>query len=125
MLRVAGYVPVIPISVANNYNLQKFLKKAVVLHDNFTREISTGDLTNFLRRIIQEKPLYSKKGEFKIFYATQTGIKPPEFQIFVNHPELVPPSYLRFLKNAIREEFGYEGIPLKVLIKSRRKRSPK
>ena len=63
-------------------------------------------------------PPPSKKGKSaKIFFATQADINPPRFIIFVNEPELFHFSYLRFIENRLRESFGFEGTPLKFIVR--------
>ena len=58
-------------------------------------------------------PLPGDKGRrLKIFYASQAGVKPPTFLFFVNDPELMHFSYLRYLENQLRQNFGFEGTPL-------------
>ena len=52
-------------------------------------------------------------------YMTQVDIQPPTFIIFVNDPELMHFSYLRFIENRLRESFGFEGTPLKLIVRSR------
>ena len=50
---------------------------------------------------------------------TQVDIKPPKFILFVNDPELVHFSYLRFLENTLRDRFGFEGTALQFVVRSR------
>ena len=54
------------------------------------------------------------------FQMTQTDIQPPKFIVFVNDPELMHFSYLRFLENRLRESFGFEGTPLKLIVRGRK-----
>ena len=56
----------------------------------------------------------------KILFMTQADIKPPKFIIFVNDPEIMHFSYLRFLENKLRESFGFEGTPLKMIVRGRK-----
>ena len=55
----------------------------------------------------------------KILYATQVGIAPPTFVIFVNDPELIHFSYKRYLENRIREAFGFLGTPIRLILRKR------
>jgi GTP-binding protein len=48
---------------------------------------------------------------------TQTDIAPPSFLIFSNHPKLVDKSYINYLENQLREEFGYSGVPIRIKFK--------
>jgi GTP-binding protein len=66
-----------------------------------------------------EPPLYRGK-RIKYYYLTQVGIKPPTFIAFVNHPEAVHFSYLRYIENSLRDAFGFRGTPLRLFTKRRR-----
>jgi len=82
--------------------------------------VSTSVLNEVIREAVQLNPPPSEKGKrLKILYATQVGIKPPTFIIFVNEPEIMHFSYERFLENKIRENFGFEGTPIRFIIKKR------
>ena len=98
------------------------MKKALSVYRNFNKKVSTPDLVEHLRAQIKEKPLFNKEGNFKIFYAVQTSVKPPSFQIFVNHKELLNDSYMRFLQKSIREKFNFDGIPFKLEAKNRERK---
>jgi len=64
-------------------------------------------------------PAAMHKGrQAKILYATQSGIKPTTFILFVNQPGLFHFSYMRFLENRLREKFGFEGVPLKLELRA-------
>lgn len=121
-LSIAKYVPVMELSVKKNYNVSPFLNKALKIYDNYKRKISTNELTEFLRETIALKPLFSKHGDLKIYYSTQSQSKPPVFEIFVNNPTLIHNAYHRFLQHSVRDYFGFEGVPLKLNIHSRRKK---
>jgi GTP-binding protein len=55
----------------------------------------------------------------KILYATQVGVAPPTFVVFVNDPEIIHFSYKRYLENQIREKFGFLGTPIKLILRKR------
>ena len=68
-------------------------------------------------------PAPTDKGKrLKIFYCSQVSVKPPNFVFFVNEPELMHFSYLRYLENQIRKNFGFEGTPIRMTV--RRKDDP-
>ncbi|MER2254007.1 MAG: ribosome-associated GTPase EngA, partial [Priestia megaterium] len=56
----------------------------------------------------------------KIYYTTQVAVGPPTFVVFVNDPELMHFSYKRFLENKLREAFGFEGTPIKIIARPRK-----
>ena len=79
--------------------------------------IETDEL---IRDAVAVNPPPSKKGKAaKIFFATQADIRPPKFILFVNEPELMHFSYLRFIENRLREMYGFEGTPLRLIVRAR------
>ncbi|NLO97053.1 MAG: ribosome biogenesis GTPase Der, partial [Peptococcaceae bacterium] len=77
-------------------------------------------LNSVLREWVHLNPPPSDKGKrLKILYATQQGVQPPTFIFFVNDPELVHFSYSRYLENQLRKNFGFEGSPLRLIMRKR------
>ena len=82
--------------------------------------IQTSTLNDLIQDAIAVNPPPAHKGKpLKIFFMTQTGIRPPKFVIFVNDPDLMHFSYLRFIENKLRETFGFEGAPIRIIPRSR------
>lgn len=81
------------------------------------KRIPSTRLNEVLNEAILLNPLPGDKGRrLKIFYASQAGVKPPTFLFFVNDPELMHFSYLRYLENQLRQNFGFEGTPLRLKV---------
>ncbi len=84
--------------------------------------ISTGNLNSLLREAFILNPPPSYRGKrLKLFYAVQNKVKPPTFLLFVNDTKLVHFSYLRFIENTIREAFGFEGTPIRIVMSKGKK----
>ncbi len=82
--------------------------------------ISTSILNQVIEDAVAVNPTpYDKGKRLKILYATQVKIKPPTFVIFVNEPEIMHFSYQRYLENKLRESFGFEGTPIKMIIRGK------
>jgi GTP-binding protein len=64
-------------------------------------------------------PSYVRNRLPKIFYATQVGVGPPTFVIFVNDPAIVHFSYKRYLENQIRDAYGFLGTPIRLILRQR------
>jgi GTP-binding protein len=78
--------------------------------------VATGKLNSFLGALISATPPPVRGGKQpKIYYATQVGIAPPKFVVFTN--DWIEPPYRRFIERKLREEFGFEGSPVKVSVK--------
>lgn len=92
-----------------------------IIHQNQTIRIKTGTLNEVLLNAISIKDMPHDKGKkLKIYYITQTDIIPPTFVIFVNNKELMHFSYQRFLENQLRDTFGFNGTPIKFIIRERK-----
>ena len=79
------------------------------------------ELNELIRDAVSVNPPPMHRGrQLKILFMTQTDICPPKFIIFVNDPELMHFSYLRFIENRLREQFGFEGTPLRLIVRARK-----
>ena len=85
-----------------------------------SKRISTGLLNDVINEAIAMVQPPSDKGKrLKIYYATQASTKPPTFILFVNNAELAHYSYIRYLENQLRAKFGFEGTPLKFIVREK------
>ena len=66
-------------------------------------------------RLLRNPAPTDKGKRLRIYYATQVAVKPPTFIVFVNDPEMMHFSYERFLQNRLRESFGFEGTPIRLI----------
>lgn len=83
-------------------------------YENFNRELSTSILNEvLLEATMTNPPNIFNRGRANFSYITQIGIKPPSFLIFVNNPDFVHFSYLRYLNNEFRKNFDFTGTPIK------------
>jgi len=115
------YAPIVYVSAKTGQRVNRIIKTIETVMENYTLRVKTNVLNDLISEAtaIAEPPTIKGK-KLKIYYATQTGIKPPTFVFFVNDSELFHFSYVRYLENTIREAFGFEGTPIK--IKSRQKK---
>jgi len=105
--------PVIMTSAITGYNIDKIISKIKEVALQYSKKIPTSVLNTFIREVISKNPpKYLRGNILKIKYATQTGIKPPKFLLFVNNPKLMYTSYHKYLENKIYEAFGFEGSPV-------------
>ncbi len=109
------FVPYLTISNVSRQRLFSVFEYIDRVHEQTRKRIPTADLNRFIDEVkIRHKPP-SQKGKFaKILYATQAGIKPTTFVLFVNQKRLFHFSYMRFLENQLREKYGFEGVPIHI-----------
>ena len=113
------YIPVF-ISVKTGQRVGKIMESVEMVLKNASKRISTGQLNDIIQGAINMKQPPSKNGQrLKILYATQTGVNPPNFVIFVNNKEIMHFSYLRYLENTIRKAVDYSGTPINLIVKNR------
>jgi len=105
--------PIVMTSALTGYNINKIIAKIKEVALQYSKQIPTSVLNAFIREVVSKNPpKYVRGNTLKIRYATQTGIKPPKFLLFVNNPKLMYDSYYRYLENKIYEDFGLEGSPV-------------
>ena len=119
-LSFMSYAPVLFISAVTGQRTQRIFELVNYVNDQSAMRITTGMLNNVLADAQARMQPPSDKGRrLKIYYMTQTGIKPPCFVIFVNSAELFHFSYQRYLENQIRSVFGLEGTPIRMVIRQK------
>lgn len=115
-----SYVPLIYISALTGQRVSKVLDLVKKVHAEHNKRIPTSELNELLRRAFGRRKPPAKQGKHIQFnYVTQTEVAPPTFVFFCNQPTLVDKSYLNYLTNQLRAEFGFEGSPIR--LKCRRK----
>ncbi|MBQ4307016.1 MAG: ribosome biogenesis GTPase Der [Lachnospiraceae bacterium] len=121
-LSFLSYAEIMFISAKTGQRLVKLYDMIDAVSDNQNMRIGTGVLNEIITEatVMQQPP--SDKGKMlRIFYATQAGVKPPTFVLFVNSKELFHFSYQRYIENQLRETFGFRGTPIKLVIRERKK----
>ncbi len=121
-LAFMNYVPMLFISALTGQRVDKVLDYADMAFEQYCMRISTGVLNDIVNEAITMSEPPSENGRrLKIYYATQTGVRPPTFVIFTNDPELMHFSYKRYLENYIRKSFKIDKTPVKLIIRKRTK----
>ena len=119
-LSYMSYAPVLFISAVTGQRVQRLFELINYVNDQSAMRITTGMLNNVLADAqARVQPPSDKGRRLKIYYMTQTGIKPPNFVIFCNSRELFHFSYQRYIENQIRATFGLEGTPVRMVIRQK------
>ena len=115
-----SYAPIIFISALTKQRLPQVMETAKYVAENRAMRISTGQLNSLIAdAVVMNQPPSDKGKRLKIYYATQVGVKPPLFSFSINDRELMHFSYKRYIENKLREAFGFEGVPIKILARKR------
>ena len=115
-----SYAPIIFISAKTGQRLERLYELIKYVDDQNALRIPTGRLNQVLADAqARVQPPTDKGKRLKIYYMTQASTRPPTFVSFVNNKELFHYSYQRYLDNQIREVFGLEGTPTRLIIRER------
>lgn len=115
------YAPIVYTSALTGQRVMRLLELVKFTADQHAMRVSTSVLNQTIEDAVNINPPPSNKGKrLKVYYTTQPNVKPPTFVFFVNDPEGMHFSYLRYLENKLREAFGFEGTPLKLVIRGRK-----
>jgi GTP-binding protein len=121
-LKFLDYAPVLHISAATGERTPKLLETIDRVAAARRKRIKTPELNRLVEKISVEHPPASPgRRHVRILYATQTGVAPPTFVFFTNVATSFHFSYTRYLENRLREEFGFEGTPIRMHVRARRK----
>lgn len=119
-LAFMSYAPILFISAITGQRVNRVFELVTYVYQQSCMRITTGMLNNVLAEATARvQPPTDRGKRLKIYYMTQTGIKPPNFVVFANSRELFHFSYQRYLENQIREVFGLEGTPIRMIIRQK------
>jgi GTP-binding protein len=119
-----AHAPVVFVSAAKRRGLDSLAETVERVAGEYAREVTTGELNRALMAAVERRPPPGVHGRtLKVFYATQIGRRPPTFLLFVNNPAALHFSYERYLVSALREAFGFQGVPIRIRL--RRRRAPR
>ncbi len=119
-LSFMSYAPILFISCLTGQRTQRIFELVNFVNEQASMRITTGMLNNVLADAqARQQPPTDKGRRLKIYYMTQTGIKPPHFVIFCNRKDLFHFSYQRYIENRIRAVFGLEGTPITLTIRQK------
>ena len=121
-LKFMAYAPVLFISALTGQRTNRVLDMVRSVYRQASRRITTGVLNDVMADAQAALQPPSTSGRrLKIYYATQQGVRPPTFLLFVNDMELLHFSYERYLENQFRKAFGFEGTPLRFVLREKEK----
>lgn len=117
------WAPIVTLSAKNADGIKNLMNTALTLFGQLTRKIGTASLNLALNDWLDRYPPPATKAiHFKVRYITQTSVNPVNFVIFATSPENVPGSYVTYLKNRVREDLGFDQIPVQIELKASRQK---
>ncbi len=121
-LKGFSFAPICYLSAKEGWNVDGMFDVALDLYEQAGRRASTSDVNAAIEAAVaRRRPGSRRKARTpKIYYAAQTGVRPPCFTLFVNDPALFAPSYVRFLEGWLQRELGFPEVPVKIVMRPRR-----
>ena len=120
-LRFAGFAPILHVSALTGQRAPRVIERAVDVAAARSTHVGTAELNRVVARITaRHRPASPGRHAVKILYATQVGSRPPSFVFFTNIATRFHFSYERYLRNQLRDAFGFEGSPIRVKARARR-----
>lgn len=116
-----SYYKSVYLSALMGNRTEKLMPAVEKVLENSRRKVSSGALNDVLQdAYMLNSPTYKKNKKLRVFYATQSGVTPPTFVLFVNDINLMTDNYLRYLENNIRKAFDFEGTPIRITMKCKK-----
>ena len=114
-LTFATWAPVLRISALTGRSVEKIWDLVDKAAASRAQKLTTSALNKFLTELREfGHTVVDGKRRLRMHYVTQTGVNPPTFTFFVNHPDLVDPTYRRYIENRMREKFDFAGTPIRL-----------
>lgn len=122
-LHFVSYAPMVFISALTKQRIFQIIDLAKKVDSEAHRRVTTGLLNQVIleAQAMNQPPMMHGK-RLRIYYATQFGVAPPSFRLFVNSPQNMTDSYKRYLENKLREAFGFSGTPIRIFMRPRREK---
>jgi GTP-binding protein len=118
-LKFADWAPVVYMSAKTGQRVDRVVAEALAIQSERTKRVPTPQLNDVIRRAVEVHPQTERGRALKIYYTAQTGTSPPRFTCFCNQPKLVHFSYVRYLDNVLRANFGFRGTPIRLEFRAR------
>ena len=121
-LKFMTYAPILFISAKSGQRVDTVLDRVKEVYEIAGKRITTGILNDVLNDAVNDlQPPIQGGKRLKIYYATQGGIRPPSFVLFVNEEKLMQFSYQRYLENYFRKSFDFSGTPIRFILREKKK----
>lgn len=122
VLSFMPWAPCCRISVQTGRGVSTLLRKVQEVATNHRKRITTGELNRFFEEVLERHPPPTQGGRaVRLYYVTQASIRPPTFVAVTNYPDRVHFSYRRYVSNQLRERFGFEGSPLRIYYRPKKR----
>ncbi|MCH7946124.1 MAG: ribosome biogenesis GTPase Der, partial [Armatimonadetes bacterium] len=121
-LKGLAFAPIVLVSAKENLNVKAAINLAHEMFAQSCERVTTGKLNRLVRNMLDRRGPSNKLGSFvKVFYVAQIRVLPPTVLLVVNKPELFTANYERYMMNRFREELPFPEVPIKLVVRARRR----
>lgn len=118
----APFAPVVHVSAKTGRGTNDLFETIDRVASAYHQRVSTGELNRFFEQVLETRPPPTSSGKApRLYYITQAETAPPVFVVMASSPDSVHFSYQRFVTNQLRKHFGFEGVPVKVVYREKRR----
>jgi GTP-binding protein len=119
-----AWAPILWASALTGAGVIEIPRAAARAFEQASRRISTGELNRFIEQVVASRPPPSGPmgKHVRLFFGTQASLRPPTFVFSASHADVVPPSYRRYLANQLRQSYGFEGTPVRIVLRERKRK---
>ncbi len=111
-------VPTVTVSALTGANKDRLMRAVFRAYEVWNKRVPTGELNRWLADLTERHPPPAVRGRaLRLRYMTQTKARPPTFVLFASRPDSVPDSYLRYVENGLRRDFGLDGTPIRISLR--------
>lgn len=122
-LAFAPWAPIVHVSAVTGRGMGTLFETVSRVAEAYRKRVGTGELNRFFEAVLETHPPPTSGGRApRLFFITQAETSPPLFVIIASDPEKIHFSYRRYVANQLRKTFGFEGVPVRVKYKERRRR---
>jgi GTP-binding protein len=123
LMRFATYAPILHVSAKTGKGVGHLLEVIDQAYKDFTKRVPTGELNRFFAEVLEMHPPPTQGGKApRLYYVTQAQVAPPTFVAMTSSPDQIKVSYQRYVSAQLRKRFGFEGVPVRVVYRERRRR---
>lgn len=123
LLSFAPWAPIVTVSAKTGRGTTKLVDAVVAALEEHDKRVGTAELNRFFDEVLAHHPPPTHKGKsVRLYYVTQAQVRPPTFVAMTNEPDAIHFSYERYVVNSLRKRFGFEGTPLRVIYRRRKRR---
>ena len=118
----APYVPIVMLSAKTGRGMNELFTTIDKVRDSYNKRVGTGELNRFFEKVLEIRPPPTMGGKApRLYYITQAETSPPTFVVISNAPDSLHFSYKRFVVNQLRKHFGFDGVPVRIHYKMKRR----